>query len=117
MFLVIIFLGSIGVPCHCTIGLCWYSRSLFFWALNIRGHALLGSIGPFGHALLGSIGPFGHALLGLYWCSLCHVIMLSLCPFFHHDMMNAFECKCTPMSCEYRVNLGQNKVGLPKKQL
>jgi hypothetical protein len=41
----------------------------------------------------------------------CH---LGLSPHLcvHDDVMNASGCKCTPMSCQYKVNLGQPKVNL-----
>ncbi len=42
---------------------------------------------------------------------------LSLCFCIHHNVTNAFGRRHSLVSCQYIVNLGQNKVGLLKKRL
>jgi hypothetical protein len=39
------------------------------------------------------------------------------CSCICHDTTNTFVWKCSLTSCQYKVNLGQNEVGLPKIQL
>ncbi len=56
----------------------------------------------------------------LYKLELKIVPRLSLHPCVHHDVMDIFGCKCTLASCQYSsslINLGQNKVRLPKNKL